>query len=104
MRRGRPMLDTNSRASSSTTLLLCNCIVTTCIYTVFYCAKSKNSCACSIKPGHTLVLSLSPLVSIFLLLQKVYFASVPFSSMHLHLNCSLVPAHSLLRFTVCAPA
>ena len=59
MRRGRPTLDMNSRASSSTTLLSCDCIVTTCIYTVFYCAKSKNPCACSIEPGDALTLSLS---------------------------------------------
>src|SRR5713101_1152366 len=59
MRRGRPTLDTNSRASSSTTLLSCDCVATTCVYTAFYCAKSKNPCACSIEPGHALTLSLS---------------------------------------------
>ena len=53
------MLDTNSRASPSTTLLSCDCVATTCIYTVFYCAKSENPCACSIKPRHALMLSLS---------------------------------------------
>src|SRR5712692_2306230 len=49
----------NSRASSSTTLLSCNCIATTCIYTAFYCTKSENPCACGIKPRHALMLSLS---------------------------------------------
>ena len=59
MRRGRPTLDMNSRASPSTTLLSFDCVATTCIYTAFYCTKSKNPCACSIEPGCTLVLSLS---------------------------------------------
>src|SRR5713101_2539074 len=59
MRRGRPALDTNSRASPSTTLLLCDCIATTCVYTAFYCTKSENPCACGIEPRCALTLSLS---------------------------------------------